>query len=471
MRPFARMPLRGLLALWYAATVIVVIAVAGSVMVWAHTRIGLRRVDAELEAVARTAAGMVQQEFDDDAELRSGAQEVCNQLLLPDTTVAVLAGTGEVLASQERADERAPAGGGSAAGRLPAAPAEGRRRIVVEGSVADGQRFQIRVTRSLASVEHERRMLWEAVGVAVPFALVLAGLGGWIVSRRALRPLTSMAEEATRITERTPDGRLSVPETRDELAKLGRAFNDLLGRLAAALAAQRRFMAEASHELRTPVSIARTAAQVTLGRQHRDEAEYRDALDVIATQAGRLTRMVDDMFLVARADAGARMLRLSSLDLVELTQECVRACGTLAQARGCAVVEHMDEELALVGDEDLLRQMLGNLLDNALRHTPAGSRVDVRVARRGDACEIAVADNGPGVPAEARERIFERFVRLAASEPGDGAGLGLPIARWIAEEHGGSLTLEPGTPAGSTFVVRLPAPGRRADPTWTQPVG
>jgi signal transduction histidine kinase len=195
------------------------------------------------------------------------------------------------------------------------------------------------------------------------------------------------------------------------------------------MSAQRQFMADASHELRTPVSVARTAAQVMLDREGRSEQEYRESLTIVAEQTGRLKRMVDDMFLLARAEASTRPIEPSELYLDELIDECTRAVRVLADARGVEVRTDTEGEVPWVGDENLLRQLILNLLENALAHTPKGGCVTVGLTADTDAAQISVTDSGPGVPREDRERVFERFVRLADRATHTGAGLGLPIAR------------------------------------------
>jgi signal transduction histidine kinase len=267
-----------------------------------------------------------------------------------------------------------------------------------------------------------------------------------------------MAVDARGITEHTPGARLQAPATRDELGVLGDAFNELLGRLEGALAQQRRFMADASHELRTPVSVARTAIEVGLARSGRPEAEYRDSLRVVEEQMRRLSRLVEDMFTLARADAGPLPLEPGPLYLDELVDCCAAEARLVAESKGVEVRTSAPADVGTMGDERRLRQMLANLLDNAVRHTPSGGSVHVELAVRPGAFEIAVTDGGPGIPEAERERIFERFVRLDASRHArDGAGLGLPIARTIAAAHGGSLVLLHSAPSGSTFLVRLPA--------------
>jgi signal transduction histidine kinase len=260
----------------------------------------------------------------------------------------------------------------------------------------------------------------------------------------------------------------------DELGRLARTFNDLLARLDTAFEQQRRFMADASHELRTPVSIMRGEADVTLSRPDREPEEYRSALRVVRDEGRRLSRVVEDLFLLARVDAGQRPLQRAEIYLDELVAECVRAARALGSARGTTLtltvpdgesgdgVADAAAEWTYVGDEELLRSLVMNLLDNAIKHSPPGSAVELRLDRDDAEFRVAVSDNGPGIPAEAQPQVFERFFRVdrarareAASDSG-GAGLGLAIGRWIAEAHGGSITLAASSTRGSRFEIVLP---------------
>jgi signal transduction histidine kinase len=297
--------------------------------------------------------------------------------------------------------------------------------------------------------------LLTALSSGVLVALAVAALGGWIVGRKALRPLTDMARQATSITERNLSERLEAPHEDDELGRLAAAFNALLDRLSAALHAQRQFMADASHQLRTPVSVVRTTAQVMLRRTGRSEREYFESMTIVEEQAARLARLVDAMFLLSRADAGGRTLRPEVLYFDELVAECARGLAVVAAERNVEVFAGGATDLSFTGDDELLRQMVMNLLDNAIRHTRTGGRVSADLQRTADSIVLRVTDEGPGIPLADRQRIFERFVRL--EHKSDGAGLGLPMARWIAEAHSGHLLLESTNAGGSCFRVTLPA--------------
>jgi signal transduction histidine kinase len=311
------------------------------------------------------------------------------------------------------------------------------------------------IASPLTDVRREQHEVEEAMLVGIPLAVFLAaGAGLWLASV-GLRPITEMAQQAARIPLNGMED-LGRPEGTDELGQLARAFNGLVARLRAALQTQRQLMADASHELRTPVSIVRTAAEVTLVREHRDEHEYREALAIAGDQARRLGRLVDDMLVLARADAGGYPLRPVDLYLDEVIEECRRAVTVLAAGRGVHIAGGGWPEIPFRGDEGLLRQLVLNVLQNAVQHTPPDSRVTIGVSRQRDAIQITISDEGPGIAAADQERIFDRFVQLDPARRAGGTGLGLPIARWIAEAHHGSLRLASSGPGGTTFIIDLP---------------
>jgi len=300
--------------------------------------------------------------------------------------------------------------------------------------------------------------------IVVPGVLLISALGGWFLARRSLAPVVAMSERAHRISAENLEQRLPVTNPRDELGRLAATFNELLARLDESFSQQRRFMADASHELRTPLSVMRTATDVTLERATRTEPEYRDALKIIDEQSRRLTHIVEDMFTLSRSDAGSRGLRQSDFYLDELLLETARAARVLSERRQVAVIVSDPPETPFHGDESLLRQMILNLLDNAIKHTPAGGAIRLCLEQHDAYCLIEVTDTGDGIPCEAQPYIFERFYRVDKARSragtdritGSGAGLGLAISRWIAEAHGGSLKLQRSDQTGSSFVAFLP---------------
>jgi signal transduction histidine kinase len=267
------------------------------------------------------------------------------------------------------------------------------------------------VGSSLEPTDEELESLRGILTYVVPIALVLAGIGGWFLARNSLLPVVAMAERARRIGAEDLSARLPVANPRDELGRLADTFNELLGRLEASLTQQRHFMADASHELRTPVATARTAASVALQQPHRAEPEYREALEIIAQQSIRLSRIVDDMFTLARADAGNYLVQSTPMYLDEVIDDVVRAARVLASTQGVTIELAAPEPAPFTGDEDLIHRLVGNLIDNAVRHAPPATAVRVEPQHAGESYAITVSDRGPGIPVEIQSHIFERFYR------------------------------------------------------------
>jgi heavy metal sensor kinase len=315
---------------------------------------------------------------------------------------------------------------------------------------------------SLEPTDEELESLRDILSYVVPIALILAGAGGWFLARQSLSPVATMADRARRIGAEDLGARLPVVNARDELGQLAVTFNDLLARLEASLVQQRQFMADAAHELRTPVATARTAAAVALQRPHRDEQEYREALEIIEQQTARLSRIVDDMFTLARADAGSYPVRSVPMYLDEVVEEVVRASRVLANGKRVTIALTAAHSASFTGDEDLVRRLVANLLDNAVRHAPPDTTVDVTVEEAADRYTVSVSDRGPGIPPEYQPFIFERFYRGdAARMPADGgAGLGLALARWIARLHGGDVGVVQSSTEGTTFAAFVSRSGR-----------
>lgn len=326
----------------------------------------------------------------------------------------------------------------------------------------------------LRDIEDVLARIRRAFLVAIPLLLAAAAAGGFFMARRSLSPVAVMGTRAAAITDANLHERLPVVTPHDELGGLAVVINSLLDRLERAFAQQRRFMADASHELRTPAAILHTEAQVTLAREHRTEGEYRESMTVMQQAAARLTRIVDDLFLLARADAGHLVARMRDIYLDEVVHDVTRAARPLGERRGVRVELQPVVDAPFHGDADLLGRLLLNLLDNAIKFSVGGGTVSVALARhdggaevagggRGARYEIRVVDDGPGIPPEVQERVFERFFRgdpaRGRVEPTEtsGAGLGLAISRRIAEAHGGTLQLVASRPGRTEFCLTLPA--------------
>lgn len=335
-------------------------------------------------------------------------------------------------------------------------------KIRVHGllTTVGGDQYLVIVVLNLQDYDAMLGQIKSSIWVAVLAALIISSFGGYFLALKSLSPVLVMTRQAEQIGATNLHERLHILNERDELGQLARVFNHLLGRLQRAFDQQRRFMADASHELRTPVAIVRGEAEVALSQKERTSDDYRESLGIVQNEGRRMTRIVEDLFTLARADAGQHPLIVTDCYLDDLIEECAQAVRSLARQRNISVVNLTKIEIPYQGDEGLLHRMILNLLNNAIKYTQIGGKVVISVAESEHHWMIDITDNGPGIPLEAQELIFERFYRVnkAASraDTSSGAGLGLPIARWIAEAHQGALRLKSSTSSGSTFTVFLP---------------
>ena len=292
----------------------------------------------------------------------------------------------------------------------------------------------------------------------LPLALGLAGLGGYFLTKRALSPIERMARRAHEINAERLSTRLDVENPNDELGHLASAFNETLARLEQSFEQLRRFTSDASHELRTPLTAIRSVGEVGLRRQSSAE-NYREVIESMLEEAGRLTRLVESLLAISRADSGQIRLERSEIVVLPFVQEVGAFVEVLADEKGQSLRIGGDETACVQGDGAILRQILINLLDNAIKYSPPGGVVSVQVAFENSAVSIEVKDQGPGIPLAHRERIFDRFYRVdeARSRDAGGAGLGLALAKWGAEAHGGRLEMACPPDGGCVFTLSLPA--------------
>jgi heavy metal sensor kinase len=475
--------MRGRLTLWHSAVLAVLLiafAVASHALL---NRTLMRRVDHFAgEALSAFSAELAVEVYESGTAM-GAVTAALSDIRFRDLRIVVLDSTGEFIATGSHDEDGAPTldtqllSDSVRNHPMRARPTftigegdNGYRVHVIQDS-ALALRVRVAAAYPLRDIRTTMAAVGRAFAVAVPIGVALAALGGLFLARRSLAPVAAMGAQAAAITATTLHERLPVTSPNDELGRLATIVNGLLDRLERAFTQQRRFMADASHELRTPVAILRTESQVTLARPHRSEAEYRESAVVMADVAQRLSRIVDDLFLLARADAGHLTPQLEHVDLEDIVHSVTRSVQALAEQHGVQVHITNLEDAPFNGDRDLLGRILLNLLDNAIKHSPPGSSVDVALVREGADYVLTVSDAGPGIKPEDRERIFERFVRLdsARTRPNHsattGAGLGLAIARWAAEAHGGSLYVAESAATRTTFELRLPAP-KAAPPAY-----
>jgi heavy metal sensor kinase len=315
----------------------------------------------------------------------------------------------------------------------------------------------LRIAAPLAADDHELSELLTVLLLAGPLALGLALGGGYLLARRALAPVDRMAAEAEQITATRLDRRLDVPNPDDELGRLGATLNGMIARLERSFEETRRFTADAAHELRTPLAVMRNVAEVAL-RSPREPEHYRRVLGDVLEEVERLTRLAEQLLFLCREDAGLVSLAKTEVRLDDLARDAAEHMGVVAEAKGLTLETGRLTPCAVKADEDQLRRLLFNLLDNAIKFTQAGGSVRVGLERSDERALLTVADTGAGIPAEHLPHVFERFYRVdpARGLEGGGTGLGLAICRSVAEAHGGHLRVESEVGRGTRVRVEMP---------------
>ncbi len=330
--------------------------------------------------------------------------------------------------------------------------------VVARGvTTPDGDRT-VYVGGNLEEVAESTESLVGLLQVGIPLLLVALAAGTWILVGRAFAPMEHIRREVAAMTGEDASHRVPEPRSRDEVARLARTMNDMLDRLEVAHDRQRRFVADASHELRSPLASLR--AQLEVARTHPDTADWPATSADLALEVERMQHLVDELLFLARSDQ-ARAPELRPVDLDDIVLEEVRALSVRTGVRLDASAVSAGQ---VVGDPEQLRRAVRNLLDNAARHAHRTVRVALR--ETSGFVELTVTDDGPGIPPDARDRIFERFTRLEEGRPTDrgGAGLGLAITRTIAHSHRGTVDLDPSHTPGARFVLRLPIPSAPSAP-------
>jgi heavy metal sensor kinase len=473
--------IRTRLSIWYAGAFALLLSVFALAAYTFLEHVTQQRIDEYLAETAAAVAGAMEFERVNGKPFETITDEVLEEFRLRDIAVTVLdRQTGEMSMPDLEQRRRSTPPRTHAAQQLPdlqtilahTKPGDpttfatglgdgGPVRVVALPYKLGRREIVIGAARSLESQERTLREARYALVIGIPLMLLVATAGGSLLARKSLEPVAAIAEQAARIGATSLHERVAVRNPRDELGRLAAVLNDLLERLDRSFEEQRRLMADASHELRTPVAIISGEAELALSRDARSVTELRDSLERVRAESDRLKRIVDDLFLLARAEAGDPIMVPEEVYLGEVAADSVRAVRSLAERKHVALAFTGSEDLPFRGDEALLRRLFVNLLDNAIKYTPAGGDVTLSAARLNGDYVVKVADSGPGIPPEAQPHIFDRFYRSERDRRASatsGAGLGLAIAAWVAQTHGGGVSLEKSSSAGSTFAVRLPAP-------------
>lgn len=333
---------------------------------------------------------------------------------------------------------------------------------------ASGKRFRLKTGLTengfILTVAQDEEVLWNTLQTLFMIlmltflsALLLAALGGYIMASRLLKPVASMANKAEKISAEDLSERLPVENPDDEFGKLATVFNDTLARLQNAFDRLQRFTADASHELRTPLTAIESVGEVAL-QEELDANAYRDRIGSMLEETARLTRLIENLLLLTRADSGRLLVNRKDQDVTRIVAKAVEDMRIMAEEKGQRLMTRLQDGVQGNIDEDSLRRALVNILDNAIKYTPQGGIITVRLEETDGEFIIEVTDTGPGIGAEHREKIFDRFYRVEKDRSREigGAGLGLAIAKWATEANGGRIEVESQENQGSTFRIRLP---------------
>jgi heavy metal sensor kinase len=453
------------LTAWYVALFSLLFVLFGIFLYSLLSKDLRTRLDQSLTSEASTATALFEDELvEEKGDVPMAATEAVAGLRLHGSRVGIMEGSGLLASSgpvskQESAAVVAEAAGNASPDLVLALPRLGRNgtRVATHRLTTLGRHFLIFSIAPLDSIAADLGVVRRVILLALPLLVGLAGIGGYVLATRSLAPLNWMAEQAHEITGSNLNRRLEIGHAAEELTVLAASFNELLARLDQSFEAMRRFVADASHELRTPIAVIRGEADVALA-QDRGAGEYRESLAIVLDESRRLSRLVDDLLNLARADAGRVKLEVQGFYFNELLAECCRSMQTLASASGITLECRSDADVQFRGDEALLRRLAINLLDNAIRYTPPGGKVAAVLEADAAAVRIRISDTGIGIPPEAAPHVFERFYRAdkARSRQDGGFGLGLAIVKWIVEAHNGAVELTRNSGPGTTFTVTLP---------------
>jgi signal transduction histidine kinase len=455
-----RLPIRTRLTVWYVALLAVIVAaLCGFVVIRLKADLVAdsdRRLSSAAEQIALGYAAEGFKDFHDVANTVLPRGDAAAQIV--DRNNAVMGSHG-ILGEQPMASRAAVAA--AIAGRARSLTVTlgnppGRYRALARPAPRRGQPSVLVTVESLAPADRSVHRVVVLFLIGGPAALLLTAAGGWWLARKALRPVERMTEQADLLGAESLDGRLEVPRTEDEVARLARTLNAMLDRVERGVEDKRRLIADASHELRSPLAVMRSELDVALAEPGLDP-DAREVLESAREEVDRMSRLVGDMLTLSTIDEGR-------LALVERPVDLLEVAGTVAaRVRPGDHARVTGEPAWAVGDSMRLEQAVGNLLDNALEFGPPGAEALIETWRDGGEVGITVTDGGPGVPADQRERIFERFVRLdEARGRKRGGGLGLAICREVALAHGGRAWMEPAPGGGSRFSMALPAGARPA---------
>ena len=331
-------------------------------------------------------------------------------------------------------------------------------RILTQTARADGREFKIQIGQPMIEARRTLDMFRDYLFMFAPLVFLVAAILGYRMSHSALAPVDAITTTVRSIGAHELSRRLPKLEIDDELQRLSDTLNEMLSRIESAFSRVRQFTADASHELRTPVSLIRTEAEIAL-RRPRSETQYRESLQHILSESMRTTALIEELLTLARTDSGTEILKIQPVDLRQICHERASEWCTAANDRGLNLILRIpDHDVLVMADPQAMRRVINILLENACRYTQAPGTVELELVLEPEVAVLHVKDNGIGIAEHDKARIFERFYRTdaARSREQGGAGLGLAIANWISQQHGGNISVRDAGRQGSDFAVELP---------------
>ncbi len=461
------MPLRLRLTLWYGSALALVLVTFSIILYFVTARSLRDAIDQSLEETAAAAVRSLEERgflpLIDEDELMSQFPELARidkffQIFSPSGTITIrspnvkqhelplsrqaleVAFTGRTIFESAKYPKEPPL-------RLISVP------IIYRGNLL----YIVQVGTSMESVEQTLNRLLLVLLVTMPLALAVSLAGGWFLAGRALRPVDTITLAAQRIAGGDLTQRLNVPVSSDEIGRLAGTFNNMIARLETSFRQIRQFSSDASHELRTPLTVMKGETELAL-RRPREAEDYTVVLESNLEEIDRMTRIVDELLFLSRADMGEVKMEHLPVKLEALLEDVHRQAALLGQDQGVQVVLGLVTPAAVLGDELRLRELFLNLVDNAVKYSHPGGTVEISLAAEDDRARVSIVDQGIGISREDQQRIFDRFYRTddARAHTKKGTGLGLAISSWIAESHLGRIDVQSEVGKGSTFTVTLP---------------
>lgn len=461
------MSLRVRLTLWYGTALVSVLVVCGVILYGALAKALKEHVDRSLEETAAVAERSLEEHRFGPFLLYEDLSQDFPELATLDKFFQIFGPTGQITIQSPNIQSR----------EIPLS------RTALEAALAGQTTFEsvrfsgeppirlisvpvrhggtlvniVRVGTSLQPLEETLHRLLIILLITMPLALLASLGGGWFLAGRALRPVGAITQAAERIAGGDLTQRLSVSTAQDEIGRLAATFNAMIGRLEASFRQIRQFTSDASHELRTPLTVLKGETELAL-RRPRSADDYRSVLESSLEEIDRMSRIVDELLFLSRADLGEIKMESRPVRLDQLFDDLKRQAEVLGHEQSVQIVTGMIEPATVAGDDMRLRELVLNLLDNAIKYSPPGGRVEMSVVTQDGTARLSVSDQGIGVSLEEQAHIFDRFYRTdaARAHTKKGTGLGLAICQWIVDAHHGTIEVHSEPGKGSTFTVILP---------------